>query len=166
MDGPLAIVGYMGSGKSTVGRIVASELGWDFVDLDREIEARAGRSIPEIFASSGEAGFRDLEHAVLLDTLDGGEGRVVACGGGIVIRPDNRARLQNVATVFLEEDLRILYARTRGAGRPLRATGYEEFEQRYTDRLPAYLDVSDLRVTVDGRARKQVAQEISRWLNG
>ena len=166
MDGPLAIVGYMGSGKSTVGRIVASELGWDFVDLDREIEARAGRSIPEIFASSGEAGFRDLEHAVLLDTLNGGEGRVVACGGGIVVRPDNRKSLQNVATVFLEEDLRILYARTRGAGRPLRATGYEEFEQRYVDRLPAYLEVSDLRVTVDGRSRKQVAQEISRWLNG
>ncbi|MBA3424382.1 MAG: shikimate kinase [Rubrobacter sp.] len=166
MDGPLAIVGYMGSGKSTVGRIVANELGWDFVDLDREIEHRAGRPIPEIFASSGEERFRDLEHLALLDALGGADRRVVACGGGIVIRTENRERLKDVATIFLEEDLRVLFARTRGAGRPLRATGYEEFEQRYTNRLPAYLEVSDLRVTVDGRSRRQVSEEISRWLSG
>lgn len=166
MDGPLAIVGYMGSGKSTIGRTVARDLGWEFVDLDHEIERRAGRPIREIFASSGEDGFRDLEHLVLLDALDGADGRVIACGGGIVVRPENCEKLRDVATVFLEEDLRILYARTRGAGRPLRATGYKEFERRYYDRLPAYLDVSDLHVTVDGRSRNRVAREISRWLKG
>lgn len=155
----------MGSGKSTIGRLVASELDWEFVDLDHEIEQRVGLSIPEIFASSGETGFRDLEHLALLDVLAGAEGRVIACGGGIVVRPENREKLRDVATVFLEEDLGILYVRTRGSGRPLRATGYEEFERRYADRLPAYLEVSDLRVKVDRRSRKQVAQEISRWLN-
>jgi len=166
LDGPLAIVGYMGSGKSTVGRIVADEIGWGFVDLDREIEHWAGRPIPEIFSTSGEGCFRDLEHHVLLDALDGADERVVACGGGVVVRPENCERLKSVATVFLEEDLRILFDRTRGAGRPLRAAGYEQFERRYAERLPAYLEVADLRVAVDGRSRKQVAQEISRWLNG
>lgn len=156
----------MGSGKSTIGRIVAGEIGWVFVDLDREIERRAGRSIPEIFASSGEDHFRDLEHSILLDALDGTKERVVACGGGIVVRPENREKLADVATVFLEEDLRTLFARTRGAGRPLRSAGYEEFERRYEERLPAYLEVADLRVAADGRPRKLVAQEVLRWLKG
>ena len=156
----------MGSGKSTVGRIVARELGWSFADLDREVESRAGRPIPEIFASSGEERFRELEHRALLDALDGAKKRIVACGGGVVVRGENREILQDVATVFLEEDLRILFNRTRGAGRPLRATSYEDFERRYVERLPLYLEVADLRVTVDGSSRKQVAQEISRWLNG
>ncbi|MGI8859328.1 MAG: shikimate kinase, partial [Rubrobacteraceae bacterium] len=76
MDGPLAIVGYMGSGKSTVGRIVANELGWDFVDLAREIEHRAGRPITAVFASSGAERFRDLEHLAPLDALGGADRRI------------------------------------------------------------------------------------------
>lgn len=164
MPGLLAIVGYMGSGKSTIGRAVARELGWDFVDLDHDVEHRAGRSIPDIFASSGEEFFRDLEHRALLDALDGASERVVACGGGIVVRPENRERLGDVATVFLEEDLGVLFDRTRGAGRPLRSARREEFEQRYAERLPAYLKVADLRVNINGKSRKQIVQEISRWL--
>ena len=65
--GPLAIVGYMGSGKSTVGRAVAESLDWEFVDLDEAVAERAGLSIPEIFDTAGEPYFRDLEHEALLD---------------------------------------------------------------------------------------------------
>src|SRR3712207_6366142 len=109
----------MGSGKTTIGRILARKLGWEFVDLDRTITRDAGRGIPEIFERFGEEHFRDLEHRALLAALDGAPQRVVACGGGIVVRPENRERLKEVATVFLCEDPGVLYGRTRGGGRPL-----------------------------------------------
>ena len=121
MDGSVAIVGYMGSGKTTLGRHLARALGLEFVDLDRAIVKQAGKGIPEIFAQHGEEHFRDLEHKALLEALDGQEPSVVACGGGIVVRPDNRALLRGVTTVFLREDTDVLYQRTRGPGRPLRA---------------------------------------------
>jgi shikimate kinase len=165
LDGPLALVGYMGSGKSTVGRMLARSLGWEFVDLDREITRHAGRGIPEIFERDGEKYFRDLEHQVLLCALDGAHERVVACGGGIVERPENRERLSRVPTVFLREDIGVLFGRTRDARRPLRAASREEFERRYEGRLPHYEGVADLAVTVDGRPPRAVAREIERWFS-
>jgi shikimate kinase len=164
LDGPVAIVGYMGSGKTTVGRILARALGWDFVDLDREISHTAGRTIPEIFETSGEGRFRELEHRALLASLEG-EGRVVACGGGIVERPENRERLAEVPTVFLREDVGVLFGRTRDARRPLRAASRAGFERRYERRLPFYEEVADLEVVVDGRSPDAVAKEIERWIS-
>jgi shikimate kinase len=165
LRGPVAIVGYMGSGKSTVGRILARSLGWDFVDLDREISRQAGRTIPEIFERSGESCFRDLEHHALLAALDAKE-RVVACGGGIVERPENRERLAEVPTVFLREDIGVLFGRTRDARRPLRAASREGFESRYERRLPLYEEVADLDLEVRGRSPQAVAKEIERWISG
>ena len=165
MDGPVAIVGYMGSGKTTVGRVLARELGWDFVDLDREISHTAGRTIPEIFEASGEGHFRDLEHRALLASLDGERQRVVACGGGIVERPENRERLAQVPTVFLREDVGVLFGRTRDARRPLRAASREGFERRYERRLPFYEEVADLDVVVNGRPPGAVAKEIGQWIS-
>lgn len=166
MDGPVAIVGYMGSGKSSVGRLLARRLGWEFVDLDREIERKERRTIPEIFENSGEERFRELEHQVLVDTLDGTTDRVIACGGGTVTHPGSRERLREVATVFLEEDADVLYERTRGSRRPLRAGGPEEFEQRYSERFQHYREVADLTITMRRRPKDQVVEEIIRWLNG
>ncbi|QYJ14695.1 Shikimate kinase 1 [Rubrobacter xylanophilus DSM 9941] len=163
----VAIVGYMGCGKSTVGRLLAGRLGAAFVDLDEAVARRAGRSIPLIFAERGEEGFRELEHGELAAALGGGEARVVACGGGAVLREDNRRLLgERAATVFLEEDLRRLYARTRAADRPLRGASFEEFRRRYELRLPLYREVADLTVEVDGRGVEEVAEEIARWLRG
>ena len=162
----MAIVGYMGSGKSTVGRIVAEELGWEFVDLDAMVAERAGLSIPEIFESSGEPHFRNLERLALLNAIDGPPERVVACGGGVVIDPRNRARLQEVPTVFLWEDADVLYRRTRGPGRPLRGAGFEDFARRYAERLPYYLEVAALQLEPDNRPPRRIAEEIIEWLRG
>jgi shikimate kinase len=162
----LAIVGYMGSGKSTVGRIVAEELGWEFVDLDAVVAERAGLSIPVIFEFSGEPHFRNLERLALLDALDGPSERVVACGGGVVTDPRNRARLQEVPTIFLWEDTDVLYRRTRGPGRPLRGASFEDFARRYAERLPYYLEVAALQLEPDNRPPRRVADEVIEWFRG
>ena len=164
MRGPVAIVGYMGSGKTTVGRSLAGALGQEFVDLDRALAKRAGKSIPEIFAEGGEEHFRDLEHRVLRESLEGGTAGVLACGGGVVVRPENRALLRGTTTVFLREDTEVLYRRTRGPSRPLRAESREEFERRYAERLPLYREVADVEVEVGGRPPREVVEEVVRCL--
>src|SRR3712207_8815686 len=90
MDDSVAIVGYMGSGKTTLGQHLARALRLEFVDLDQAIVKSAGKGIPQIFAQHGEKHFRDLEHEALHHALDGAKPSVVACGGGAVVRPDNR----------------------------------------------------------------------------
>ena len=163
-DGPVALVGYMGSGKTTVGRILAHKLGWEFVDLDRAIAKKAGHRISEIFARCGGEHFRNLEHHALVAALDDNGESVVACGGGIVVRPENCDKLKDAVTVFLREDLGTHYGRTRGTTRPLRAASREGFERRYAERLPFYEAVADLEVPVRGRPPEEVAEEIARWL--
>src|SRR5690349_23664009 len=85
----VAMVGFMGAGKTTVGQALAARLGWKFADLDRLIEAREGQSIEAIFRSSGEASFRRLEHSLLLQSLNSSaEGVVLALGGGAFAQPE------------------------------------------------------------------------------
>ena len=165
MDGSLAIVGYMGSGKSTLGRLLARALCLEFVDLDRAVVKKAGKGIPEIFAEQGEKHFRDLEHKALREALRGRSPTVVACGGGVVVLPENRSLLRDVTTVFLREDTDVLYERTRGTGRPLRATSREEFVRRYAERLPFYREVADVEIEVGGRQPTEVAEEVLGWLS-
>jgi len=160
VEDSVAIVGYMGSGKTTLGRLLARATGREFVDLDRTISKMAGKEIPEIFAEHGEEHFRDLEHDVLREALAGTTPCILACGGGVVVRPENRALLRDTTTVFLNEDTELLYRRTRGPGRPLRATSQEEFESRYAERLPFYREVADVEVEVDGRPPARVVEEV------
>ena len=160
----MAIVGYMGCGKTTVGHALARTLGWEFVDLDRAIAKATGSEISEIFRASGEEHFRNLEHRALREALDESRERVVACGGGIILRPENRKLLERAATVFLEEEVNTLFGRTRGDDRPLRADSLEVFGRRYAERLPLYEEVADLKVGVLSRPPTEVAEEIARWL--
>ena len=162
----MAIVGYMGSGKSTVSHLVAESLRWRFVDLDEVVAERAGLSVPEIFESRGEPHFRNLERRELMHALNGPRESVVACGGGVVIDPRNRARLLEVPTVFLWEDTDVLYRRTRGPGRPLRGASFEDFARRYAERLPYYLEVAALQIEPGNRPPRRVADEILEWFRG
>ena len=161
----MAIVGYMGSGKTTVGRLLARDTGRGFVDLDAEVSVKAGLSIPEIFAEHGEDRFRDIEQAALLEALARREGCVVSCGGGAVLRGENRAALRGTPTVFLSEDIDVLYARTRGANRPLRGGSRESFARRYAERLPLYREVADVEVDAGGRNAAAVVEEVERCLS-
>lgn len=154
----------MGSGKTTVGRALASDLGWEIVDLDAAVTMRAGLSIPEIFAASGEPHFRRLERLELARAIDGPRERVISCGGGVVIDGRNRVLLQGVPTVFLCEDTDVLYRRTRGPGRPLKGTSFEDFSRRYAERLPYYEEVASLQVKPGGRPPRRVSDEIIEWL--
>src|SRR4051794_29603842 len=88
------LVGARGSGKTTVGRLLADRLGWPFIDADDVIEARAGRSVTGIFAAEGEVGFRDREAAVLAEAA-GLSRHVIATGGGAVLRPATRELLRS-----------------------------------------------------------------------
>jgi shikimate kinase len=116
------LVGFMGSGKSTVGRMVADRMKMPFCDLDREIEKRRGRTVQEIFAQDGEPAFRQLEHEELGTLVDAPD-TVVACGGGVVIDDRNRALLKQLGTVvYLRVSAEEALARVGSTeGRPLLA---------------------------------------------
>jgi shikimate kinase len=132
------LVGMPGAGKSVVGKELAGRLGVPFIDLDTEIERTAGATVPEIFASQGEAAFRAMEADALVKagTQDPA---VVACGGGVVLEPANRITLRATGiTVFLHVPLEELRARVRPAtDRPLiRASG--DLERLSREREPLY----------------------------
>lgn len=91
----LALVGFMGCGKSSIGRILATRRGLRYIDLDTAIEQEEGCSIPEIFAKKGEAGFRAIESRVLEKISVGKGGVLLSCGGGVILAPENRSILQN-----------------------------------------------------------------------
>jgi shikimate kinase len=115
------IIGFMGSGKSTTGRRLASLLGWKFLDLDKQIEKHAGKSIPELFSEYGEAHFRDVE-AEVLRNLESGSNAVISTGGGTPCHGDNMDYMKDTGlTVYLKltpEQLKSRLANSRGE-RPL-----------------------------------------------
>ncbi len=141
----LALAGFMGSGKTTAGRVLAERLGRSFVDLDDEIEARAGATIADLFAARGEAGFREVEEQVAADVLRDGEPAVVALGGGAVLSERTRRDLAARAfTVLLDVDPEIAWERVAGGERPL-AKDADAFHALHRDRQPLYEDVADAR---------------------
>ncbi len=139
--GSLSLVGMMGSGKSTVGPLLAERLGFTFVDVDAEIERQSGRTIPDLFAGEGEAGFRRWE-AQVLQTLTQRPGLVLATGGGAVLDPANwRAMRAGGLVVWLQAPLDLLWQRVAGdAHRPLLAgpDARARFERLAQSRTPLY----------------------------
>ena len=116
----VTLVGPMGSGKSSVGRKLAGMLGYEFVDTDKLVEKEAGKSVGKIFEEQGEAGFRQLEAAVI-SRLSGAEGKVIASGGGAITDPQNRHVFRLIGhTVYLKATARELYQRIKNdSSRPL-----------------------------------------------
>jgi shikimate kinase / 3-dehydroquinate synthase len=139
----LALAGFMGAGKTTIGREVARRLDRPFVDLDHEIEREAGATIEDLFARDGEPGFRLIEAGVAASMLDRPEPAVIALGGGAVISPDTRDLLSRRAfTVLLEIDPDTAWQRVRQSRRPL-AIDEESFHSLFRDRLPLYEEVAN-----------------------
>jgi shikimate kinase len=166
----IILIGFMGAGKSTVGRALGELLGWTFEDLDERIELREQRKVPEIFRDSGESEFRRAEHAALkemLEELRSGAERVVALGGGAFTQPHNAALIKavSVPTVFLDASAEELWRRCsrqaerQETERPLLST-LEAFRELYEIRRAHYLKASFRQETGGGKSIKAVAAEL------
>jgi len=158
----IVLTGFMGSGKSTVGPLVAARLGWSFTDVDDVIEADAGTTIAEIFARHGEARFREREHATIA-RLAGGDGLVLALGGGAIENEATRALLvssSGTLLVHLEVELATTLARCGGTEhtRPILAD-QANLASRYVRRLPLYRE-AHVSIAVDALTPEQVVDAI------
>ena len=167
--GAVVLIGFMGAGKSTVGRALAQHMGWTFEDLDEHIERREGRKVPEIFRDLGEVEFRRAEHDALKELLEGlqaGAEKVIALGGGAFAQEHNARLLEagKIPTVFLDADVDELWRRCQsqaeeqGIERPL-LSGLEGFRQLYEKRRPHYLKAS-LRQETGGKNVEGIAAEM------
>ena len=158
----LYLVGMMGSGKSSAGRHLAQQLGYRFLDADTSLEQVAGRAIPEIFASEGEAGFRRLEAAVL-NQIASWHSLVVATGGGVVTQPQNWGQLQQGVVIWLDAPEALLLQRLAAdpTPRPLMAAPDPAMRlaELLEQRRPLYAQ-ADLHIQQDGRPADQVATQI------
>ncbi|QDV22444.1 shikimate kinase [Aureliella helgolandensis] len=169
------LIGYRGCGKSTVGRGLAAELGREVVDTDDLIEQAAGRSIAEIFASEGEAGFRDRESQAIASVASSSatSPAVVALGGGAVLRQSNREVLSRTGQcIWLQGDPQLLYARIVGDAhsgdrRPdlTDQGGYAEVVEILAIREPIYRQLAQRIVNTDGKTPDEVKAEILLWVN-
>jgi shikimate kinase len=159
---PIVLIGLMGAGKSTVGRRLAKEIGWDFADSDHEIEASAGCSVSDIFALHGESLFRDLEQRVITRLISGPP-LVLATGGGAWMQPDLRALIQERAiSVWLRADLEILLERvSRRSHRPLLEQGDKRaiLSKLLAEREPVYAQ-ADLTILSDSGEQETVVRRI------
>lgn len=139
----VALVGFMGAGKSTLGREAAERLGRPFVDLDDEIERRTGASIAELFQTRGEPEFRAIEQEAARGALERAAPSVIALGGGAVLSAATREKLRERALcVFVHVPVREAWERVRGGDRPL-AQDEARFRALYEERLPLYEDAAD-----------------------
>lgn len=161
----LALTGFMGSGKTSVGRIVADALGCPFLDLDEIIERSEGRSIPEIFSLQGEEGFRKLEVSALRSVVGkyaGGGTAVLALGGGTVTIPGAATLLQEkTICIYLKASPETLESRLEGqsASRPLLQDG-TSISERLASREKLYQEAAHIILETDDLSPEQVADEI------
>jgi len=167
----LFLIGYRGTGKTTVAEQLGTRLGWTWVDADAEIERRAGKPIAEIFAADGEECFRDLEMRVIAD-LAQQDRAVVAAGGGAVGRAENRAAMRRGGrvvwlTAAVETILRrIQHDPSTALRRPnLTAAGGEaEVRTLLAQREPLYRETADFEVATEGKTPAEIAREICELL--
>lgn len=160
------LVGFMASGKSSVGLELARRLGWDFVDLDARIESRERQTIPEIFRDRGESAFRLAETSALAElTASLDRDTVVALGGGTFVQPNNRELLQSWPSIFLDVPPDELWRRGREdvTNRPLRKDDPAEFARQYEYRLPFYRQAT-VTIVTSGRDPASLCAEIERRL--
>lgn len=163
----IALIGLRGCGKTTVGRILAGLLGGECVDTDELVTQRAGRSIAEVFAAEGEAGFRKRESQAVRDVVEKPPA-VISVGGGAVLHQQNIDALQTIAVlVWLTAPAEVLYQRistdsaTASSRPPLtQQLGIEEVRRLLDERSPFYQRATDLQIETVDREPREIAEEI------
>ena len=158
----ITLTGFMGSGKTTVGRILADALGCPFLDLDDLIVKKAGQSIPDIFAQDGEPAFRQLEARLLRQTVEkyGESTAVLSLGGGAILAPASATLLhEKTVCIYLRATLDTLLSRLAGesAGRPLADASLAE---RLAAREPLYENTAHVIIDTDGLTPEEISDEI------
>lgn len=158
----VVLIGFMGAGKTTVGRLLAARLGLPFVDSDALVEQRSGRAIKDIFATDGEPCFRELEYQAVTELVSGPDA-VISLGGGAVTDERTRTVLRGACVVYLHVGYREAMARVRrDEVRPLLKRS--DLDELYRQRIPVYEDVSVVTVDTDGRRPDSVVKEIAERL--
>lgn len=161
----LILTGFMGAGKSTLGRRLAARLGYGFLDLDEVIEAQTGHSIPALFASEGEAAFRAREQATFEAVLCRGP-LVIATGGGTLATAERMQRaLQRGWVIWVDAPVEVLYARVSGdATRPLAQQGEQAFRMLYAQRVPVYAQ-AHLQLRTEGCSPSEAVEAVMLWMS-
>ena len=162
------LTGFMGTGKTTVSCYLHDRYGLKSLEMDKEIETKAGKTIPQIFAEEGEEAFRQMETSLLAELGAGGE-MVVSCGGGTVMRDENvRLMKKSGFLILLDASAEEIYERVRHSHhRPL-LEGYMNvpyIDRLLQKRLPRYREAADLTVRVGGRTVAEIGDEIYIWWN-
>lgn len=163
----MVLVGLMGSGKTTVGRLLADRLGRPLIDSDDQVERREGRTVREIFETDGEPAFRRMEAAALAEAVACPTPAVIAAAGGVVLDPANRRLLRQAGpVVWLRADAAVLGERAQsGEHRPLLADDPEGVLRRMqADRHDLYAEVADHQVDVGDRTPEQVVETVEELL--
>lgn len=159
----IVLIGFMGSGKSSAGRLIASKLGWQFVDTDSLIIKKHGIGIPEIFNQKGETYFRE-EESLALASLQGGDRCVIATGGGIVTRPENVSLMRDLGfVVWLKAGEEVIFERvSRNTNRPLLQTGNprETISLLLAQRNPLYLSAAQYSIDTSDSSRGEIIDSI------
>lgn len=161
------LIGHRCTGKTTVARLLAEKLGWDWLDADEVLETRFGTTIREIFASEGEAGFRDKEEKIFAELCQLPR-HVIATGGGVILRENNRREMRSAGTVvWLTADAETIWKRLQAdpstaERRPsLLEGGFAEVEAVLKMREPVYRACADLAISTAGPTAEEVARRIA-----
>ena len=160
---PLYLIGFMGSGKSTVSRHMSRALNVPKIEMDEVLAERAGKSITQIFAEDGEEVFRQMETALLRE-IGAGEPALVSCGGGVVLRPENVEIMKTTGTILmLSATPQTIFQRVRHSTKRPILNGNMNVEfiaELMTKRDPAYRAAADVTVSIDGKTSDIVAKEL------
>jgi shikimate kinase len=162
----LVLIGYRGTGKSTVAKLLAEQLGMEVVSLDQEIVRQAGCSIPDIVAAHGWTHFRDLESAIT-QRCAARDNIIIDAGGGVILRPENVAHLRRGGRLFwLRASVPVIVARIEGGTERPALTAGKSFTAEVDDvlrqRTPLYAAAAHHEIDTDARTAEQVAAEIAR----
>lgn len=167
--GNVILIGFMGSGKTTVGLRLSYRLRRPVIDTDKEIEREEQRAISDIFATDGEAYFRDRETACLRKLIESANHQIISVGGGLPVREENRALLHELGQVFyLQAKGETIYERVKDdTTRPLLQGGdpLAKIQALLNERDPYYRAAADVVIAVDGKSFEQIINEIEEHVN-